>query len=245
VTGNTELRAATAPRSHSPFTGSGYWFAAMLALAGLAFWPRYLGRVGDGIDGYTHVHAVLMTAWVLLLVSQPLLIRAGRHSLHRSLGRASYVLCPLIVLVSLLLTHQRMRSLPDEVFAAEAANYYLPLSMIAVFVIAYALAIRFRRDMALHARYMICTGLTIIDPVLGRILGFYLPPFSEPLAYQAITFGLTDLVLIGLILRERSATRGRQAFPLMLGVFVLVHGMWFTFAQTGPWVQLMERMRAL
>ena len=45
------------------FGTSGYWFAALLVAAGFAFWPRYLGRLDEAIDPYTHFHAIVATAW--------------------------------------------------------------------------------------------------------------------------------------------------------------------------------------
>ncbi len=42
------------------FRTSGYWFAALFVASVFAFWPRYLSRLGEGIDGYTHFHAAVV-----------------------------------------------------------------------------------------------------------------------------------------------------------------------------------------
>ena len=69
------------------------------------------------------------------------------------------------------------------------------------------------------ARFMICTGLTMIDPVAARLLLWWSAPPTWN--YQWLTFGLTDLVLIALIWMERGRPTGRTVFPVMLVVFVL------------------------
>jgi hypothetical protein len=44
----------------------------MIVLSVFAFWPQYLSTIRTA-ESYTHVHAVLGTCWLLLLVVQPLL----------------------------------------------------------------------------------------------------------------------------------------------------------------------------
>jgi hypothetical protein len=100
--------------------------------------------------------------------------------MHRLLGALSYWVAPVLLAASLLLAHTRFRSMDDGTFRAEAANLYLPLSAILLFGIAYGCGVLYRRTPAVHARFMICTSFTMIDPVVGRILAFYLPPFPTP-----------------------------------------------------------------
>lgn len=69
----------------------------LLTLALLAFWPTYLSRPFASIDAYTHVHAVSGTAWLALLLAQPILLLASRPTLHTALGRTSFVVAPVFV----------------------------------------------------------------------------------------------------------------------------------------------------
>src|SRR5512133_2894592 len=109
------------------FTGAAYGFLALLLLAVLAFWPRYLSLLGSPIDPYTHLHAAFATLWCLLLISQPLLVRRHRQ-LHRRLGGLSYVLAPGFAAASLLLAHSRFRAMDEATFQKEAPSLFLPLS---------------------------------------------------------------------------------------------------------------------
>ncbi len=76
-----------------------------------------------------------------------------------------------------------------------------------------------RKDQAVHARFMICTAFTLIDPILIRLC-FWIEP-NPTWNYQWLTFGVTDLVILALILAERNAKRARWVLPTMLVVFVL------------------------
>lgn len=227
------------------FRTSGYWFAALLVAAGFAFWPRYLSRLGEPIDRYTHFHAAVATVWCLLLIAQPFLIRGNRRAAHRNLGALAWIVGPLLVAASLLLTHARFRAMDAATFAIEAPSMYLPLQATVTFACAWALAMAFRRNQPLHARFMIATGLTLLDPVVGRVLGFYGPPFPNPLHYQVVTFGLCDLILLALLFRPRMAPRQRRIYALGAAVFPLVHLGWFTFAQRPAWFPIAEWFRGL
>lgn len=204
---------------HFDLTRGAPWFMALLALALVAFWPSYLALLPGGIDAFTHAHALTATLWVLLLIVQPYAIRTRRRALHRTLGRTSYVLGPLVLASILLLAHSRMQSLQGQAYAIQTYVLYVQLSLAALFALCFGLAIYTRHRMALHARFMVCTALTLIDPVVIRLM-FWVNPVST-WNYQWFTFGLTDLILVVLIWLERRSPTGRSVFPAMLAAFVL------------------------
>lgn len=227
------------------YRGISLCFAALSVAAAFAFWPQYLSKLPRGIDGHTHLHAALMTLWLALLVAQPLLIQRGRRALHRALGSASYLLVPAIVVASLRLTHFRARSMPEVLLATEGRFFFLPLAMIALFAASWLLAMLWRSTPALHARFMLGTALALVDPVLGRIAFFYFPPLPDPAYYPALTFAVTALVLLALMVGERGARHGRAAAPALLALFGLAHTLWFTVAQQPGFVAFVRWFRAL
>ena len=83
-------KAGRTPRPFN-FTRSGPYFAGLLLLAFVAYWPSYFSRVLSA-DQYTHLHASLAVLWILMLAAQPTLIRMKRLALHRLLGAFSYAL---------------------------------------------------------------------------------------------------------------------------------------------------------
>lgn len=203
----------------SALAGSGPWFAAFFVVALVAFWPTYLSRVSS-LDAYTHAHALTAALWMLLLVAQPLAIRARNLALHRALGKASYALAPLIVTAMVLLAHHRIRGLDGKAFLEQTFTLYLQLSLAALWALCYGLAVAYRRATALHSRFMVCTALTLVDPVLIRFVMWVNPAVDWN--FQWFTFGITDLVLIALIALERRAPSGCGVFPAMLAVFAIV-----------------------
>ena len=212
-------------------TRSWKFFAAFLALALLAFWPTYLSQVrASGF--FTHLHAASAASWMLLLVLQSWAIGARRVALHKLFGKLSYLLAPLVLVSILLLGHERIRGVEGEAYAIQTYILYLQLSLAVLFGLSYGLAIWTRRSVALHSRFMVCTALTLIDPVVIRLL-FWIDPTPE-WNYQWLTFGLTDLVLVALIWAERSNRAGRRVFPSMLMLFVLVQAPALLGLTNGP-----------
>jgi hypothetical protein len=219
------------------FRASGYCFLGLLGLALLAFWPEYLSRLpGGGISRYVHLHAIAMTLWLALLIAQPFLLRAGRRSLHRRLGKLSYGLAPIAIVAGVLLAHAALVRDAATDAAGAGTTLYLPLSMIAWFAVCYGLAIATRKTPARHARFMIGTSLALIDPIAVRVVVFYLAAFDHPVRYQLISWGLAAAVLVLLMWFERGQSRGRAVFPAMLGAITVVWGLWFTVAQSPAWL---------
>lgn len=210
-----------APQSPRSFylSGAGPWFAGLLLLAAVTFWPTYVSLPPSANSPYTHFHAATAVLWLSLLIAQPTLIRRGNLQAHRKLGRVSWVLAPVFVVAAVLLAHNRITGLEGTGYAIQTYILWLQASIISLYALSYILAMVYRKSMVHHARFMVCTGLTLIDPVVVRLLLWI--DRDPGWNYQWLTFGLTDLVLLVLIFLERNADRGRGVFPAMLAVFVL------------------------
>lgn len=216
------------------FTQATPYFALLLAVAVVAFWPTYLAIAPSKTSAYTHLHALTATLWLLMLISQPLAMRFRRMAWHRTVGRLSYVLAPAIVLTIVLLAHSRLQGTPEPMWPIRTYILYLQVALGGLFALAYAAAIATRRRSALHARFMVCTALTLIDPIVVRLMLWVDPTPSWN--YQWVTFGVTDLVLLLLIWRERHRPVGWQVFPCMLAVFLAVQVLALTgWTNSAPW----------
>lgn len=200
-------------------SAAGPWFAGLLLLALVTFWPSYLSLPRSASSTYTHFHALTATLWMLLLITQPILVRGGRIRLHRTLGKVSWVLGPVFIVAALLLAHSRIVGIDGDRYAIQTYILWLQISLTAVFALCWALAMARRRHTAVHARFMVGTALTLIDPIVIR--GLFWIDSAPGFNYQWLTFGLTDLVLLVLIAAERKAPTGRWVFPCLLAAFVL------------------------
>lgn len=110
---------------------------------------------------------------------------------------------------------------------------YLGLVASLLFAVIWGLGIRYRRDTALHARFMVATALTLVDPALARIMIFWIPAVPPPL-YQWISFGVVYAVLLVLLARDPSP-RGRKAFMGVLALFIMMHASIMLVPGTMAW----------
>ncbi len=208
-----------------------FFFIAFLIAAIIGFWPTYSARIASGATGWVHVHGALMLAWCLLLIAQAWLIRDRRGPLHRQLGKVSFVLVPLIVISALAVEHESLARAAGKYDLETLFFAYLIVALLFIFLLAYGLAIFHRRNRALHMRYMICTLLTMIDPVFARIFDVRLG-IGYPIG-QVMTFAMVDATLLWLCIADRHTPH--RAFHQILAAFLLVQIPTFFVYKTAWW----------
>ena len=211
------------------------WVLLLLGIAVLGFWKPYFSRLGAA-QGMAHVHALAKLAWFGMLVAQPLLMRARQLAWHRRIGKASYMVVPLIVASALVLAQMRIRQAPAEALPVQQYILFLGVSASILLATVWSLGIRHRHQPALHARYMAATALTLLDPSLARVMIFWVPAVPPPL-YQWISFGLVYAILLLLIFLDRKSPRGRAALWVVLALFVGLHASILLVPGTGAWQQ--------
>ena len=222
-----------APKTSLHFNNTGYYFIGLIALVILGFWPTYFSKFFDGTADFTfyfHFHAATLTLWMLMLIVQPILIRKRKLAWHRTIGKVSSLLFPLIFLGIILLAHSRhpvdQKDLDIQLF--------VPFKDLLILGVAYFIAIRYRNTVELHARGMIATGIVFIEPALARLLFTLMG--ESPWLYP-ITIFLIYSLLIFLIIRERKQQKGRWVFPLVLSLYVVVHSVLLLNIHIPVWVQ--------
>jgi uncharacterized membrane protein YozB (DUF420 family) len=235
----TRAQARVAPVP--PLYRFGLQFFAVFSLAMLvAFWPSYFSRLDSQPSIHPHAHGLTMTLWVALLISQAWLIRSSKRSTHRTLGVLSYVLVPALVLAALAFLHFRLR--PVSVLD-DSALYFtaLVVNALVAFLLLYGLAMWFRREPAVHARFMIATLFPLFTPVTDRLIGRYVPaivPLVPRIGGSPVLptagFLLADVLLVALSVWDWR-TNKRRVFPVALVVLVLYHASVLTFHQFDFW----------
>jgi hypothetical protein len=208
-----------------------FFFIAFLLATFIAFWPTYLTRMEAVATWRVHAHGALMLGWCLLLIAQAWLIRDRRGPLHRKLGKLSYVLAPSIVISSMVVEHGSLVRAAGKYDPETLYFAYLIVALLSVFVLAYALAIFHRRTPALHMRYMICTPLTMLDPVFARIFDVRLG-IGYPTG-QIMSFAMIDAILLWLCYLDRNTPY--RAFHRMLAAFLVVQVPTFFVYKTAWW----------
>lgn len=219
--------------------------SGLLLLVPVAFWPMYLSRNWATIDRYTHAHAFLGTLWLLVLLFQPILILGGYRLAHRVVGRTSLLVALAFVLSSLLLTHFRVSRMTEAAFAKEGVYIYLPLAIAALFAAAVVLGIRWRVSAPVHARFMLSTGLLLVDPVVARIMFFYLPRLPSDELYQGITFTLIAAAMVYLVISLPRHALGRIWYRNYCIGAVAILALFFAVPYAGAWLAFVNWFRVL
>jgi hypothetical protein len=203
-----------------PMRWAGIAYTMLLLLTLVAFWPSYISVPMDEYSAWFHLHAVAATLWLFILIAQPITIQSGRKVLHRSIGLTSLVLMPILPISILGVAHTAMQGTTGPEFEDHAYLLYDSVVLGSIFVTSYVMGILKRRNTALHIRYMICIGLTLIDPVVDRLARRVLD--YQEFNYKMLTYGLICLILAILIWKERRTSSGhRHVFPIILAAFFI------------------------
>ncbi len=214
-----------------------YLFPVMLVLVVLGFLRTYF-TVLPSTRVTLHIHGLLMLAWMGALIAQGVLVRTGRMTWHRRAGKASYVIAPLIVLFGFVVMREFLGGPGSEHSQQDLQTLTVPLFAILQFGLTYALAIYYRRDTPLHARYMISTGLILMSAGTIRIFQDWVLGISSfPMAANA-NFIFLEVLTVGLILNDLRLGRIRAPFVLTLALFVSNHVLLWTAADMGWWQTL-------
>jgi hypothetical protein len=216
---------------------------SLLLLASAAFWPLYLSKNWSAIDRYTHAHAFFGTLWLLVLIAQPLLILHGYRAAHRIAGRISLSVAFAFVVSGLLLTHYRVSRMSEAAFAKEGIYIYLPLAVALLFAVACVLGFLWRRSTAVHSRFMVSTALLLIDPVLARLMYFYLPPLPSENLYQGITFTLIAVAMALLVTSLPASAKGRNWYRNYCLGSMSILALFFVVPYAGAWLDFVQWFR--
>jgi hypothetical protein len=148
-----------------------------------------------------HLHGLLFTCWMLLLVAQPALIAVRRTDVHRRVGAAGAMLAAAMTVAALAVTLDLGRRGAAPPGVPPLAFLVVPFSGVIVFPALIGAALVWRRTPEIHKRLMLIGTLELVTAGLGR---WPLLASLGPLA----SFGLTDVFLLPLLVNDR-VTRGR------------------------------------
>jgi hypothetical protein len=133
---------------------------------------------------------------------------------------------PLLLASIVLLVHSRNRGLVND--PTLGPYLYVPSKDVITIGLAFVIAIWFRRDVTIHARAMIVTGIQFIEPPLSRFIRYAIfgswrgDGWWSHLPYLS-TIAVVYAVYIGLMITERRQEKGRWVFPLFLGLTIVFH----------------------
>lgn len=214
----------------------GFWLLPLVVLVGAGFYPTYFAVILEPRPYIFHLHAFLMMIWLIIVVTQPILVQHRRFRLHHAVGKASYLVVPLL-LVSTWLLIRHVYQLQLNRFSVHDArkNLGLPVIYFGWFLVFYPLGVYHRRKVIVHAKYMIATALLVIGPALDRLL-FWLVGREDgywQYLYFMVSFLVIDLVFL-LLLNHDRRHGGRYFHTLVVLTLFLAGQLAYLFFRDGP-----------
>jgi hypothetical protein len=184
-----------------------YSFASLvlLALTLLGFYKFYLhGQAHPGrpltppIRGVLIAHGLVMSAWIVLAVVQPLLIAGRSKRAHRLFGRVGGVLAIAVVVLGVWVAIAATRVNPPDLtlFGLTGRQFTMvPMIAVTLFAVFVASGIVLRKQPAMHKPMMFLATLTAISASVGRIDVMNTPFAGTSFEYHLSAF--TPVVLLG------------------------------------------------
>ena len=220
---------------------SPFFFAFFFLLVLVAFWPGYFSRLFGDMEIRFHTHGISMILWCLMLIIQPYLIYTKKNNLHKMVGKASYIIMPLVIITAINLMHFRLRGLGN----LNNGHFYfiaLVINALVILAIIYGLAIYHKKKKTTHARYMICTVFPMITPVTDRLIYMHLKPlvgFAPVIdgvtMVPVLGFILADIIVLILAIWDWRANKKLNVFPVVLVLLILYHASVLTFHKISWW----------
>jgi hypothetical protein len=121
-------------------------------------------------DAVYYVHGSLAAAWMVLAVTQPLLITTRRVHWHRRTGWIGAGLAAAVVMATVLALLLSAARPPDAAIPPTPLDFLgVLLSNIAMFGLFVGLAIMVRRDGPSHKRFMFLATLNLLQAAVVRL----------------------------------------------------------------------------
>ncbi|HEY6438104.1 MAG TPA: hypothetical protein VIY47_16050 [Ignavibacteriaceae bacterium] len=234
----------------------GYWFLSFIVLVVAGFYTSYFSVIFQPTPIIIHIHFALMMLWVVMLITQPFLIKYNKRALHRLIGKISYVLVPLVLIFSYLMLrmgyysyfeelHQDaakgLNKFTDTEILIKSADFPIALFYLIWLALFYSLAILNKRNSAIHARYMLAASLTLLGPTVDRALAinFHVENIWFIPVY-AVSFFMADMVLAILLIKDYRNKKPVKTLSICLLIYITGQALYFILPKLSWWPYFME-----
>ena len=184
-----------------------------------------------------HLHGIIFSAWIVLLLAQTALVAAGRTRTHRRLGVAGGVLAALMVVVGTATAIVRAKVAPTPPGVDSPLVFLtIPLGDMLMFACLAGAGFHFRRRADVHKRLMLLATIAILPAAVARL------PFDFIQQFGPLTiFGLPDLFIAVCLLYD-FASRGRFHRATVIGGLLLVasHPLRLVVGNTQAWLSFAD-----
>lgn len=228
-----------------PYPHAKYFVGFALVVIVVGFWESYFVPIAEVPTAF-HVHAFTAITWVVLLLLQDWSIRSRRRNLHKIGGMLSLFLFPFLIVGFIMIINVSAAGYVAN--KSEFARFLGPsfgLSMM-IAVMAYLtlfyLALKNRRNVRLHAGYMLTTPLILFESPFSRIILDDMPIliFTGSEFPQRVLDAIVIAMVISIAFALVFYLRDRKAgTPFLLAAgFLLVESVCMYVGTSIEWVRL-------
>ena len=235
----------------------GYWFLSLIVLVFAGFYYTYFSVFFQPRPTIIHIHFTLMTLWIVMLITQPFLIKYKKRTLHRLIGRISYLLVPLVLIFAFLtirieyyrhiaeLRQQAVHGLnhfSEAEVLKQAAKDPIAIFYFTWFALFYILAIVNRHKSSGHARYMLATALTLLGPTVDRIIAinFKIETIAGIIPAYVVSFLIADTVLAVLLIKDYKNKKPIRTLAACLIIYITGQVLYFIVPSFDWWGYFMS-----
>ena len=192
-----------------------------------------MGRSTFAAPPLVHAHAIIFMGWVVIYLTQNILIATDRTVLHRRLGWiAAAWMVPMLILGCAVTIALARRGEVPFFFRPLQFLVFDPLALLAFMGLTVA-AIRLRARTDWHRRLHFCAMSILLGPALGRLLPM---PLLIPWAWEATLAACLVFPAVGVLADLRRSGRVHPAWATGIAV-TLVYGVLseaITYSPAGP-----------
>jgi len=207
----------------------------------IGFFPTYFKKLSD-TDALHHFHGITGSLWMIILIVQPLIYRFGNMKFHRIIGWISVGFSPIVFYGAILVIQYMMQTREPSALLYQFA--FLDVFTILPFALFIILGVINRKNIYLHARYMVCTIFGPLSAGVVRIFHLYITPDSWNLAFTG-TYVLFELVIVLLILDDYRSGKIRVPYVLCFVIFLVQHIAIYFAGEWEWWRELTSRLMEL
>ena len=219
---------AVASSSDDRFFVRGSIIMVLTIFAGFSF-QLAMGRSTFGSPPLVHAHALVFMGWVVIYLTQNLLIGTGRVDIHRKLGWIAVGWLFPMVLLGCLVTLAMVRRGQVPFFFRPLQFFVFDPMTIFFFAGLTIAAVAMRRQTTWHRRLHFCGMSLLTMPAFGRLLPM---PLLQPWAWEAAFAASLIFPIAGIIgdLRRdgRVHPAWRYGVGAMLACFVLTEAITYS-----------------
>ncbi len=158
-----------------------YYVGFVLLFILVGFWASYWSPIAN-VPLAFHVHAISSTTWLWLLIIQSVAIHRRSNAFHKQKGRASSALFPFLILGFVMIIEvsaQRYAKGESEFIMHHDPAFGIGMVIaISAYLALFYQALKNRRNINLHAGYMLAIPLILFESPFSRVIDSLFPWMS-------------------------------------------------------------------